>query len=285
MDLLQVQAHYSRRSGHWRIGYAAAAEARDLADAFQHPWQAVYCLIELAWLDAAQGNEDSCRRHVDGAVALASERRMQLAVLRANHALGLLHLGTGQNAEAVERLYPMVRAVERLRTSYHNLDAVPDYLEVLWRMGSPPSADAGAELLSRCYTSDTDQDHALTERCRGMLADDGDFERHFRAAIEAHQTELEPFALARTQLLYGERLRRAQRRREAREQLRQALDAFDKLCAGPWVERARRELGATGAKVAPRPVSVDLTPQELQIALLVARARTIANGAPAMSKR
>jgi DNA-binding NarL/FixJ family response regulator len=83
------------------------------------------------------------------------------------------------------------------------------------------------------------------------------------------------FQHARTLLCYGERLRRAQRRRDARVQLRAAIEIFDRLDARPWADRARAELNASGETIR-RDGSTDerLTPQELQIALLVTQGRT-----------
>ena len=77
-------------------------------------------------------------------------------------------------------------------------------------------------------------------------------------------------------LLYGELLRRAGRRKEGRAHLRAAFDAFERLRASPWAERARRELRATGEMARRRdPSTLDqLTPQELQIARFVARGLT-----------
>ena len=54
------------------------------------------------------------------------------------------------------------------------------------------------------------------------------------------------FEAARTRLAYGERLRRARRRGRAREQLREALEDFERLGARPWAELRRAELAATG---------------------------------------
>ena len=81
-----------------------------------------------------------------------------------------------------------------------------------------------------------------------------------------------PFDLARIQLLYGEHLRRERHRTDARVQLRAALEAFERLRAEPWAERARAELRASGETARKRdPSTVDqLTPQELQIARFVA---------------
>jgi DNA-binding CsgD family transcriptional regulator len=76
-------------------------------------------------------------------------------------------------------------------------------------------------------------------------------------------------------LCYGERLRRTQRRREARIQLRASIEIFDLLDARPWADRARAELHASGETIGHGGSSDErLTPQELQIALLVTQGRT-----------
>ena len=77
---------------------------------------------------------------------------------------------------------------------------------------------------------------------------------------------------ARTQLAYGERLRRDRLKTEARIQLRNALDTFYGIGARLWAERARDELHATGETVNRRDNSTleTLTPQERRVARLVA---------------
>jgi DNA-binding CsgD family transcriptional regulator len=109
-----------------------------------------------------------------------------------------------------------------------------------------------------------------------MLAADASAEEHFTTALALHREVDRPFDLARTQLLYGEYLRRTRRRADARGQLRAAADAFERLGARPWAERAHRELRATGEVARKRDPSTlgDLTPQELQIARFVADGAT-----------
>ena len=77
---------------------------------------------------------------------------------------------------------------------------------------------------------------------------------------------------ARSRLLYGEWLRRQRRRREAREQLRAACEMFSTLGAAAFARRAESELLATGehARARTDETRTDLTPQELQVALLAA---------------
>jgi DNA-binding CsgD family transcriptional regulator len=113
----------------------------------------------------------------------------------------------------------------------------------------------------------------MLARCRAMLSADGDAaDRLFCEALEHHADDVPAYERARTQLAYGERLRRERRKTESRTQLRAALDAFEGLGAALWAERARGELRATGETARKRDASTidDLTPQELRIASLVA---------------
>jgi DNA-binding CsgD family transcriptional regulator len=117
--------------------------------------------------------------------------------------------------------------------------------------------------------SDLPAGHALLARARALLAAPEDAETLFKEALE-HASW--PFAQARTELAYGEFLRRARRRTDARIQLRAALERFEALGAVPWADRAAAELRATGETARKRDASTldQLTPQELQIARLVA---------------
>ena len=99
-----------------------------------------------------------------------------------------------------------------------------------------------------------------------------------------HGQTPDAFETGRTHLAYGGRLRRERQRVRAREQLRAAIDVFDRLGAGPWSEMARAELAATGETARRRDVTTlnDLTPQELQIALSLAEGRTTRETAAAL---
>jgi DNA-binding CsgD family transcriptional regulator len=119
----------------------------------------------------------------------------------------------------------------------------------------------------------------LAERCRALVAPDPvRAEEHFRAALHQHQVARARFDRARTQLLYGQELRRARRRAAAREQLRAAYETFEYFGAEPLAEQAEAELRATGERMAVREVPVNpvegLTAQQRQIAELVAGGAT-----------
>jgi DNA-binding CsgD family transcriptional regulator len=117
---------------------------------------------------------------------------------------------------------------------------------------------------------------AQLARCRGLIAADEAGAAHFEAALRHHDGHDRPFELARTELAYGEALRRARRRAEARSHLRGALATFQRIGAEPWVERAASELRATGETARRRDPSTltQLTPQELQIVQLVGEGGT-----------
>jgi DNA-binding CsgD family transcriptional regulator len=98
----------------------------------------------------------------------------------------------------------------------------------------------------------------------------------FEEALAVPGAERWPFDLARVQLAYGERLRRMRTVTEARIQLTAAIEAFERMGARPWADRARSELRATGQSK-PRVGSSALAPltaQEREIALLAASGLT-----------
>nr|WP_019806358.1 helix-turn-helix transcriptional regulator [Saccharomonospora halophila] len=130
----------------------------------------------------------------------------------------------------------------------------------------------------------------MAHRCRALLAQhEGEAHEHFTEAMRLHREADSPHDLAGTEMLYAARLRRNRKPRQAREVLREAVQIFDELGARHWVDRASRELracghpgraGRTSAEAAtPRghggPGGLgDLTPQQEQIAALVAEGAT-----------
>jgi DNA-binding CsgD family transcriptional regulator len=106
-----------------------------------------------------------------------------------------------------------------------------------------------------------------------------DPEPHFLQALAEHSHASRPVARARTQLAYGEFLRRSRRRVDARAPLRAALDIFAEVGALPWADRARQELRASGETARKRDpsTSLQLTPQERQVVSLVSRGHSNAD--------
>src|SRR3954453_4271533 len=117
------------------------------------------------------------------------------------------------------------------------------------------------------------QARAASNGSRKRLATEGAVAvERFEEALDHHGRAHRPFERARTELACGEALRRLRRRIDARPHLEAALDAFDRLGAAPWVERAGAELRASGRTARRRDPStlLQLTPQELQVARFVA---------------
>jgi DNA-binding NarL/FixJ family response regulator len=116
-----------------------------------------------------------------------------------------------------------------------------------------------------------------------MLADSDHLVEAFQQALAARACAGMPFELARTRLCFGERLRRARHRTQARIHLHDALDVFDRLGAVLWAQRVQAELRATGEAGRRDHESVHrLTPQELQVALVVGRGASNREAAAAL---
>jgi len=161
----------------------------------------------------------------------------------------------------------------------------PDLIEAQVRSGHVDDARAALDDFEEQARS-TGRVWALAAaaRCRGLLAPCDAFDEPFVEARERHESTPTPFEVARTELCYGERLRRARRRADARPPLRKALALFERLGAEPYAERTRSELRATGEAVRSGDAarSDDLTPQELEIARLVAGGATNREAAAAL---
>jgi len=265
------------RTGNWPAAYAGAAEAVRIAEETGQHATLAFSLVCLARVEAAQGREEDCRAHIDRALEIAP-LRIGAVVAYAVTTLGLLELGLGRSEEAIglfEGLAPQVE--ERGLGEPAVIQWQPDLIEAYARAGRTEDARRELDVFERQAQS-TERNWALAAaaRCRGLLASDEEFEQHFTRALELHGRTPTPFELARTELCLGERLRRTRRRSDAREPLRSALEAFERLGADPWAERARIELGASGETARRRDPSASdqLTPQELQVALVVGQGAT-----------
>lgn len=141
------------------------------------------------------------------------------------------------------------------------------------RLGRADEARAALEILD-AWTRPAESASAGARLAAGraMVADRQDAGVHFEEALRLAD-EARPFERARIHLLYGEHLRRARRRSDARCRLRTALEVFEECRAEPWAERAAAELRACGDGARRRDLSAmgELTWQELQISRHVAQ--------------
>lgn len=262
-------------TGRHRDALATATEALRLArDTGQQQWVSQFSSV-LAYLDAVAGRESDCRRHVEAGLADATATAMSPGAPWAHWAWGLLDLGLGRAEAALTRFERLTR--EPMRHHLCATRSTPDLVEAAVRVGAPErAADPLARFARWAGSVRQPWAEALVLRCRGLLAADDQAESFYLAALALHDHEGRALERARTALLYGEWLRRARRKAEARTHLSSALEVFDRLRMRPWADRARGELTAAGVH-GHRPsgrvdgMAADLTPQELQIARLAAQ--------------
>jgi DNA-binding CsgD family transcriptional regulator len=269
---LSYQAELDFRTGDWLAARASATEAVQLARQTDH--ESSYALVTQARLDAALGREAEARENAEAVLtASLSSRRVW-----ATAALGLLELGGGCPQRAVAHLERAATLAAASGIGEPNVvQWAPDLIEAQTRAGRPEQArQTLAAFEQQAGRSGRLWAKTAAARCRGLLASDGETDRAFGEATRCLAQLPSPFEIARTELCWGERLRRQGRRVEARGKLHQALERFDAVGAEPWSEQAHRELRASGERTrrGPRARSEQLTPQEFQVALLVAEGLT-----------
>jgi DNA-binding CsgD family transcriptional regulator len=261
----------------WARAEATYDEAIRLARETGQNTELAMSLAGLAWLQARLGREEQCRALVAEAVPLCRARDIHVGRIWSLFALGELELALGNPREALVHLEEIDTLLGTLRLSDPDLSPAPELAEVLARLGRRDEAGRTARrFLAAAAAKGQPWAMARAERTAGMLGRDEEFDAHFAAALGYHAKTLDGFEEARTRLAYGARLRRARRRVEARPQLRAALSRFEELPAGRWADLAAIELEATGETIprhAPSGVQT-LTPQELQVSILLAEGRT-----------
>ena len=221
-------------------------------------------LLVAAWCDP----EERALERIDAFIHDAHDKGWETSINYAEYTAAVLHNGCGRYQAALE-------AAERSR-EHHPAggfgSVLSELVEAAVRSDEPElAAAAGAELSQRTRV-DTDWARGLQARADALLSDGDAAEILYRESIERLGRTMQRPNLARSHLVYGEWLRRENRRVDAREQLRSAHELFSSMGAGAFTERARRELLATGERARRRVDETrgDLTPQEAQIARLAA---------------
>ncbi len=181
-------------------------------------------------------------------------------------ALAMLEIGLGNYGEALR--LALERFDDRSVLSY---GASMEVIEAGTRCEDRRAAGEAFERFSPlALASGTNLALGLVARGRALLVDDEQAEAGFVRSVEHLRQCRCARELARSHLVYGEWLRRRRRRRDAREQLRTALDLFERMGMHAFAGRAHAELEATGEHARERNVETqdELTPQESRIAQL-----------------
>jgi DNA-binding CsgD family transcriptional regulator len=257
--------------GRWAAAETSASEGVRLCRETGQPGLATASLAWLAVLAALRGERDRLATLLTETGEML--RTHPLGVLQAqvhdalNWARGLDAAADGRSAAAHAFLsamsHPaiagMAAALDRIEAAAHagRRDVALEWLAVLDAFASHTALPSA---------------QARVAHCRALLAEGTLAEELFEEALTLHGRSSRPFERARTELAYGQLLRRARRRVAARAHLQAAIDKFDQLGAAPWADRARSELRAAGQTARKRNPSTvrQLTPQEIQVARFVA---------------
>jgi DNA-binding CsgD family transcriptional regulator len=215
-----------------------------------------------------QGREAGASGLIDATIQEFSAVGQGTAVQYANWARALLLNGLGRYPEAVAAAQDASDDTPELFVAVW---ADAELLEAAARAGQPEAANRALERIEAATSvAPTDWALGIRARSRALRSEGETAELLYREAVERlGRTRLRP-ELARARLLYGEWLRRENRRVDARRQLRAAHDELTSIGMEAFAERARGELLATGEKVRKRTIETrdDLTAQEQQIARL-----------------
>ena len=276
-----IEAWRARASGDWPAARSLIAQARPLADETGANG-AARGMAALA-TELASACEDLPRALAEAAQLRELTDRWGDRRRRATHdrALGLRALLDGRLDAAISLLTDAADVAflgRGLRDGV--VPARVDLVEAAVRRGDRDLAEAWRGRVHGvllAFASPTGE--ALAFRVDALVAEaQEEADSAYRASLAAHVRSAERFEHARTLLLYGEHLRRAVGRREARPVLADAVTLFERLGATPWRERAVDELRACGAAPSAPSVSAvswgSLTPQERAVAEAVSAGRS-----------
>jgi DNA-binding CsgD family transcriptional regulator len=265
-------------AGEWQRALERADESWQIAVDAARDGDAAAAVLTRAIVEAHLGRLDDAQAHLDEIRQLVGDPERDLADDEVLWAWGaaLVAVSSGRPESAVEQLEPVLtRLWERglEEPGYHPW--FPTYADALLQVGR---VDDAWELTERLEQQAVRLQRrwalAMCAHLRGAIhAARGEHEEALAAlerAVELHEGVGRPFDRAWTLLAYGQTLRRAKRKRPARETLEEALRELERLGAALWAERARAEL----ARIGGRPPSRGLTPTEERIARLVAAGKS-----------
>ncbi|MEV4621069.1 AAA family ATPase [Asanoa sp. NPDC049573] len=256
-------------AGDFVAATATTEEAAALNSAL-HVMPPPYTPIMLA---AWRGDQSGAGRVIEASIQDAFPRGQGSALVLTEYAAAVLNNGLGRYATALAAAQRATTGDQLVAKSW----ALPELVEAAARLDRWDVGEAALrELTERTRASGTPWALGTEAYARALLSHGPDAEDLYRTAIDRLEECHMNAHLARAHLVYGEWLRRCNRRAEARGQLRRAHDMLSHMGAEAFDERARNELQATGENVRRRTsdTMLDLTPQESLIASLARDGRT-----------
>jgi DNA-binding CsgD family transcriptional regulator len=264
-------------TGQWNEALQLVDEALELSD--QHAYRMLVWHGDQirATVAAARGDFETAHAIAEQLLQWAAPRGIRLMQCYAWQALSLAALGEGNFEDAYRHASSISPPGTLASHVPHALYVAMDLVEAAARTGRHNEAAAHAAALDEAEIAALSPRLALVASASAATAAPGNRAVElFEHALAIPGIDRWPFELARVQLAFGERLRRAQSTRQARLHLAASLQAFERLGARPWATRATSELRATGQTKA-RSDERDrdsLTPQEQEIATLAATGLT-----------
>jgi DNA-binding CsgD family transcriptional regulator len=257
-------------AGQFKAAAMFVDELEAIAEATEDALPRYGALALAGW----RGDESDARQLREAITDEALRRGEGMGLSLAEHTDAVLYNGLGQYEQALAAAEQASSYPPEL--GFGNWSLV-ELIEAAVRSGQAGrGTDALKRLVSTTGPSGTDWARGVEARSRALLTDGEDAEQLYVESIDRLARTHGTVNLARARLIYGEWLRRKQRRTDARDQLRRAREMLVSIGAEAFAERARRELLATGEKVRKRNVTTrdDLTPHETQIAHLAAEGLT-----------
>lgn len=257
------------QAGEFATAAALIEEAEGIATATGYAPMKYHSLTLPAW----RGAEAEAVKLMEAALADGITRGEGRVIGLTGYATAVLYNGLGRYGDAFTAV--------RQACEHEDLGlfgwCLVELIEAGVRCGERDAAQAALkELQDRAHSNQSDWAAGMLARSRALLGDDRVSEGDYREAIERLERTRITVHLSRAHLLYGEWLRRCNRRVDARAELHTAHETFARMGADGFAERARRELMATGEKVSKRSAASgdELTAQEAQIARLAGEGMT-----------
>ncbi|MFD0735888.1 ATP-binding protein [Planotetraspora mira] len=265
-------------SGQWAEGRLNVSEGLRLGEDMGAESVVAQAMTVVGWLRSTTEGETAAEGLIRDVRRSRSSRSSRALMSSSYWHQGVAALGAGRAEDASDLLDRLITPGGEAAHSTFAVLAAADAVEAAVRAGRPDGASEWVRLIEEwAERSGAAWARGAAFRCRALTAGRAEAEALYPLALAGYAEAGRPFDHARTELLYGEWLRRARRRAQARGHLRAARETFARLGARDWLARATTELelaGEAGIQAEQASGPAPLTPQETRIARLTAQGLT-----------